>query len=209
MYMLYIDHVLFPVAPEKIVTVTEVGNKTVELVDGSFVSRIGGRGLKKISFELLLPMCQYPFAQYENGFRDAGYYMDELERIVSENKPVWFDVYRTFPDMNKTYLTNMLVLPEKVSVTEDAENGMDMKASVVLCEYRSIETKIVPEKSGYTQREDTYVVPDTYTVKSGDSLWLIAKKELDDADMYTYLARINSIKAPYTIYPGQVIKLRE
>lgn len=211
MYMLYIDHVLFPVAPGKIVIENEVNNRAISLVDGSFMSLRGSKGLKKISFELLLPMTEYPFAQYEGGFKDAGYFMDELERIATENKPVWFDVYRTFPDMNKTYLTNIQVLVEKISITEDAENGMDMKANVVLREYRNVQTRIVNEKQkeGYGKRDSDFEVPDTYTVKSGDSLWYIAKKFLDDSTMYTYLAQINSIEYPYTIYVGQTIKLRE
>lgn len=210
MYMLYIDHVLFPVAPEKIVTESETGNKEVCLIDGSFITALGGQGLKKISFEIMLPMSEYPFALYENGFKDAGYFTDELYRIARENVPVWFDVYRTFPNMNKTYLTNMLVVPEKVKIIEDANNGMDMVAEVTLREYRSVETKLATEKvNDYTSRVDTLTVPETYTVKSGDSLWLIAKKFLDDGEKYTYLAEINGIKKPYTIYTGQVIKLGE
>lgn len=210
MYLVYIDHVLFPVAPGKIVTETENDNKVIELIDGSFVTMPGGRGVRKISFELLLPMSEYPFATYEDGFRDGVFYIDELNRMAGENVPVWFDVYRTLPDMNKTYLTNLPVTVDKVSIIENAENGLDMVAKVELREYRSVETKIATEKKNgsYTQRESEYEVPETYTVKSGDSLWTISKKVFGDGEYYTYLAEINSIKKPYTIYTGQVLKLR-
>lgn len=211
MYMLYIDQVLFPVAPGKIVTETENENREVELVDGSFITRPGGRGLRRFSFELLLPMSEYPFATYEDSFKDGVYFIDELNRIAAENVPVWFDLYRTMPDANKTYLTNIQVVPEKITIVEDASNGMDMLAKVELLEYRNVETKTAKEKrqTGYTQRESDYELPDTYTVKSGDSLWLISKKFFDDGSKYTYLAQINSIKKPYTIYTGQVLKLKE
>lgn len=210
MYMLYIDHVLFPVAPGKIVVETENENRTVELVDGSFVTRLGGRGLKKFSFELMLPMSEYPFAVYEDGFKNGVYFIEELDRIAGANTPVWFDVYRTLPDMNKIYLTNVQVVPNKITIVEDASNGMDFAAKVELREYRNVETKLLEEKAnkGYSERVSDLEIPETYTVQSGDSLWRISKRFFDDGGKYTYLAEINNIKKPYTIYTGQVIKLR-
>ncbi len=208
MYILYIDHVLFPVAPGKIVVKTKTENEVIDLVDGSFTVKVGGVGPKRIEVELLLPMSRYPFASYENGFCDGGYYVDELNRIIGENKPVWFDVYRTFPDMNKTYLTNILVTVDSVEITENAENGMDMTAKVNMTEYRKCETKIVDEKKKKSYRTDAFEAPLTYTVKRGDSLWLICKRFFDDGSMYKSIAELNNIKAPYTLYEGQVIKLR-
>ncbi len=211
LYLLYLDHELFPVAPERIVTETGIKNRTVSLIDGSEVALMGGRSLKKFSFELLLPMSEYPFAVYDGGFKDATYYIDKLEQIANKDEPIWFDVYRTLPDMEKTYLTNVFVVPEKIAIEENAENGMDMKASVVLREYRRLEAGIVSDGTIYAlqTRTDDMEVPDTYTVMQGDSLWMIAKKYLGSGEKYVYLAQINSIKSPYTINPGQVIKLRE
>lgn len=211
MYLVYLDHVLFPVAPERIVTETKNKNTVYSLIDGSFVLAPGGKELRRISFDLLLPMSEYPFALYQSGFVHGGWFVDELNRIAAENKPVWFDVYRSFPDMKKTYLTNMLVVPEEITIVEDAKNGMDMVAKVVLREYRSVETLFAAEKvkNDYTRRENNLEVAYTYEVKSGDSLWLIAKKMLGDGAKYSYLAEINGIKPPYVIYTGQVIKLRE
>ncbi len=211
MYMVYIDGILFPVAPAKIVTETENDNREVELIDGSFVLKTGGKGLKRISFEMLLPMSRYPFAMYEDGFKDGMYYVDEITRIAGNNSPVWLDIYRMLPNKEKTFLTNILVVPGKITVVEDAGNGLDLWVKAEFIEYRNVETKIATEKfvGGYTERESDFTVPETYTVKSGDSLWQISKMFFDDGSRYTYLAEINSIKKPYTIYKGQVIKLRE
>ncbi len=210
MYMLYIDNILFPVAPPKIVTETEFENKTYTLIDGSRVNQPGGSGLKKFSFELLLPMSRYPFAQYEAGFCDAEYYIEHLRRIGAEKKDVSFDVYKTYESSGITYLTSVRVLPEKIVITEDAENGQDVKAEIVLREYRSVETKLAQAKqNSYSMRSDSYEVPETYTVKKGDSLWLISKKLFGDGAKYKVLAELNSIKPPYTIYVGQKLKVRE
>jgi len=46
----------------------------------------------------------------------------------------------------------------------------------------------------------------TYTVKSGDSLWGIAERELGNGMLYEELKRFNNLW-DYTIYPGQVLKL--
>ena len=210
MYMLYIDNVLFPVAPGKIVTDTQADNKTYSLIDGSWVNVPGGRGLRKISFELLLPMKKYPFAQYDAFYCDGEYYVEQLNRIAAESEPVEFEVYKSYADSDVTYLDSMKVIVEKLSVIEDAKNAPDITVSVVLREYRSVESKVATaKKESYVSREDNYTLPQTYTVQKGDSLWLISKRFYGDGAQFTYLAEINSIKKPYTIYSGQQLKLRE
>ena len=55
----------------------------------------------------------------------------------------------------------------------------------------------------YTQR--AYEVPERYTVRSGDSLYMIAMEfDLDHLDV----AGWNHISAPYVIHRGQVLRLR-
>ena len=47
----------------------------------------------------------------------------------------------------------------------------------------------------------------TYTVKSGDTLYSIAKSKLGSGDKYQYLATYNGISNPNLIYVGQVLKI--
>lgn len=47
----------------------------------------------------------------------------------------------------------------------------------------------------------------TYTVKSGDSLWKIAQKELGNGSKYPQIAKLNGITNPNKIKVGQVLKL--
>lgn len=209
MYMLYIDDVLFPVAPGKIVTETEIENEEYALVDGMRVNHSGGRHLKKLSFELLLPMKKYPFSHYEVKYCDGEYYLEHLNRIAEKNAPVSFDLYRSYAGSEVVYLTSMQVFIEKLSVIEDAENSPDITVKVVLREHRSVASKVVSKPEEYTGRSDSFVAPETYTVQKGDSLWLISKRFFGDGAKYTYLAEINALKKPYTIYVGQQLKLRE
>jgi nucleoid-associated protein YgaU len=46
----------------------------------------------------------------------------------------------------------------------------------------------------------------TYTVKSGDTLWGIAKKELGSGSRYPEIVKLNGLKTN-TIYSGQILKL--
>lgn len=46
------------------------------------------------------------------------------------------------------------------------------------------------------------------TVKSGDTLWGIAKKELGSGARYTEIVQLNGLKTS-TIYSGQKLKLPE
>lgn len=45
----------------------------------------------------------------------------------------------------------------------------------------------------------------TYTVKSGDNLWAIAKRIYGKGSDYGKIVRLNEIKNPNLIYPGQVL----
>lgn len=46
----------------------------------------------------------------------------------------------------------------------------------------------------------------TYTVKSGDSLWGIAERELGNGFLYDEIRKLNGL-SDYWIYPGQILKL--
>jgi LysM repeat protein len=48
-----------------------------------------------------------------------------------------------------------------------------------------------------------------YIVQTNDTLSIIARDETGDISRWQEIAYINSIKAPYTIYPGQVILVPE
>ncbi len=63
---------------------------------------------------------------------------------------------------------------------------------------RKVTIKITPEP----ENKKEY-----YVVKEGDSLWSISKKYMMDAILTEELARINNIKDPASIYPGQMLEI--
>jgi LysM repeat protein len=49
--------------------------------------------------------------------------------------------------------------------------------------------------------------PRVYVVKSGDSLYAIAGSQLKNASRWPEIASLNGLRAPYTIFPGQKLKV--
>ncbi len=97
MYHLYINNVLMPVTPGKITTKIKNRNKTVELASGGEINILKSPGLTEISFDLLLPSTEYPFAQYENGFKSPDYYLELIETLKTNRKAFDFLIIRSLP----------------------------------------------------------------------------------------------------------------
>jgi nucleoid-associated protein YgaU len=71
----------------------------------------------------------------------------------------------------------------------------------------------VPKKGTETTpvsaQPQTPTTSKTYTVQSGDCLMDIARKRLGDPHRWREIANLNGIGPPYTIYPGDKLKLPE
>ena len=102
---------------------------------------------------------------------------------------------------------------------EDASNGPDVTVSLTLKQYKAFGTKTVklvePTVAVVEKPRETDNAPKkknkakTYTVKSGDCLWNIAKSLLGSGSRYTEIYNLNKdkIKNPNLIDAGQVLTL--
>ena len=61
-YKLYLDGVLFPVAPSKVTVKINNQNETVTLINEGEANILKSAGLSDVEFDLLLPNAEYPFA---------------------------------------------------------------------------------------------------------------------------------------------------
>ena len=177
-------------------------------------------GLSDVSFELVLPQVSYPFSN--GGAQSAAYYLSLFERLKVSKTPFQFILNRQKPGGGMFHYTNLTVGLETYEITDDAGEGFDVKVKINLKQYRAYGTKTVtvqPAKtSGGTATATVKAAPRptttapkaaTYTVKSGDCLWNIAKKQLGNGADYTKIYNLNKdkIKNPNLIYPGQVLTL--
>ena len=234
MYELYMKKILFPVTPSKISMKINGKNKTVNLINEGEINIIKTSGLTEFSFELLLPMLtKYPFASYENGvFQDANYYLKKLEKMKTQKKSFPFLLIRYSP--RKEYLseTRLPVTLEDYKVVEDYNDGLDVRVSVSLKQWKAYGTETLVIKKNKKGKKVTtkkkkarvaFQKGKTYTVKPKDSLAKIAKTMMDSPSMRTELYRMNadtielaarkngrkSSSHGFFLEPGIVLKLPE
>ena len=224
-YHVYLGDTEIPIPPEKINLKITGNNKTLTLINDGEINILKNPGLTELSFEILLPQIEYPFAYYPSGFQRAQYYLDILEKYMIERKPFQFIVSRVLPNGVPLYDTNLKVSLEKYDIKEDVKNGFDIVVSVTLKQYRDYATKVIEilEKQTAHISSDRAGTPSyqSYTVVSGDTLWDIARrclgngtrwKEIYDlnADTIVSTARsrgLGSSSTGHWIFPGTVLNI--
>ena len=219
-YKMYLDGVLMPITPSKVKVKINNQNDTLTLINGEEINILKAAGLTDVSFYLLLPQVPYPFTN--GGAQSADYYLSLLERLKTAKKPFQFILNREKPNGSRLFYTNLTVGLEDYQITDDVKEGFDITVSVSLKQYRHYGTKTVTVQPATTPtakptatveppKRETSQAPQTatYTVKAGDCLWNIAKKQLGDGADYTKIYNLNKdkIKNPNLIYPGQVLTL--
>jgi len=221
-YIIYLDGVALPISPSKMQMKIKNQNRTINLINDGEVNILKSAGLTEISFDVIIPHVKYPFAVYSSGFRPASFFLDKFEALKISKKPFQFICSRTSPSGELLFDTNIKVGMEDYKITEDSKAGQDLQITISLKQYKDYGTKLVNvtvKQTSSTQKATATVQPSrpaetapalkTYTVKSGDTLWNIAKKYLGNGNRYTEIYNLNKAKIsnPNMIYVGQVLTL--
>ncbi|WP_051650818.1 M23 family metallopeptidase [Lachnoclostridium phytofermentans] len=215
MYKMYLGDIFLPVMPSKIVTRVNNRNKTITLINGQEINLLKSPGLTEISFTILLPGNNYPFANYEGKYKSPNWYLNKLQKLKENKRYVKLIVSRLIKG-TEWFKTETDVTLEDYTVTEDADNGFDLLVDMKLKQYvnygvtyvplNNVEDGVIEKK---TRSSSSKSIPKTYTVKKGDTLWAIAKKLLGNGAKCWNLAKLNNIKNPNLIYVGQVLKIED
>lgn len=219
-YTMYLGDVLMPITPSKVKVKINNQNQTLTLINGEEINILKEPGLTDVNFDLLLPQVSYPFTT--GGAQAADYYLSLFERLKTSKQPFQFILNRSTPSGKRLFYTNLTVSMEDYQINDDAEEGFDITVTVSLKQYRPYGTKtvkVIPASKpsavstatvGNSKRENSQAPKrSTYTVKTGDCLWNIAKKYLGDGSRYTEIYNLNrdKITNPNLIYTGQILVL--
>ena len=217
MFRFYLANMLLPITPSKLSLKVKNMNKTVTLINEGEVNIIKTKGLREFSFEFLLPFTDYSFAAVSKA-KKQKHYLDKLNQLKINKRPFQFVVKRP-----KGFKTNVKVTLEDLNITEDAQEGRDIKVSVTLKEYRHYGTKKVvfvqppapaagetkqeekKEEAKITENRDSSTAqkPKTHIVKRGDTLWGLAKRYYGNGSLYPKIVSANpKIKNPNLIIDG-------
>lgn len=200
---------LLPVAPGKLTVKINNNNQTCSLMNEGEINILKSPGLTEIEFEALLPNTKYPFAVYENGFRNAKVFLDRLEKLKKAKRTFQFIVSRALPDGNTLFSTNMTCSLEEYSIEEDVEsNGRDILVSIRLKQYRpygvkkckvktkkNINLKKVRDKKifhfnkGYLAMKVNGTEYVTLEIKKTITLYNLAKLLYGDGKRYTLILK--------------------
>ena len=211
-YEVYIDDMLLPIPPQKIPIKYPGQNETATLINGEEINITRPPGLAEISVDVVLPQMDYPCAMWDGSVEDAEEFISRLQDLKENGDTFEFIVIRDSFD------TNMDVTLEDYKVSDDVKEGLDLVVSITMKEARHYGTKImnfaiVPEQpipaaaSPEPERPAEQPQAKTYTVKSGDCLWNIAKKQLGDGSRWKEIHDLNrdKISNPNLIHPGLVL----
>ena len=176
------DVLTFPITPGKLTIKVGSNNKVVTLISEGDINILKSPSLTEIEFEARFPMRKYPYSRDPLSFQS---YFDKFQELKEEKKSFRFIVARMTPGNKRLWDTNLLVALEDFEIYEDADEGDDVLISFQLKQYKEYGVKILKTSTDSNKTTSTSngdrsgdngsSKPQTYTVKSGDCLWNIAK----------------------------------
>ena len=174
--------------------------------------------LREFNLKVLLPKNDI-LVRDKQIWKEPIVYLAKLREFKANKKPLRFIVLRPQENGTELFSGNLLVTLEEYTVDENAGEEGDFYVEIKLKEYNTIQGKKLiitdnkPNENGKIQAKEEYERPSkepakTYTVKSGDTLWGIAQKQLGNGDKWGNIAKLNNISNPNKLQIGQVLKLQ-
>lgn len=203
------EKIQLPVLPESFRTQNGSSNDSIDITGLGEITIMQGRPALQFSFSSFFPAAKFPGLQVSSITKPLTL-VQRINTWKASKKPVHFICTACGVDLYCTI--------EKFDYDEEGGDPGTYQYSITLKEYREITVRQVkvdiPSATATVQKEeprvDNSVQPKTYTVKSGDCLWNIAKKYYGSGSDYTkiYNANKGTIGGnPNLIYPGQVLTI--
>lgn len=202
------EKIQFPVLPETFEVSFGNTNKTVDISGLGEIVILQDRAAIEVSWDSFLPATKFPGVQVDS-LTPPKTLLKTICEWKSSDKPV--HIILTGTDVN------FFAAIQSIQPSEEGGDPDSIYYKIKLKEYREVKvrqvqvniTTKVATVSSQATRTDNRVQEKTYTVKSGDCLWNIAKSLLGSGSRYTEIYNLNKdkIKNPNLIYPGQVLRI--
>lgn len=199
-----------PVNPEELKVENNLSIDKYNVLGLGEVAVANYKELNSYSFETEFPFNITSYVNYNKDFKNSDFWLNLFETWMKNKTVVRFIATN---GIGKDI--NTLVLIESMGVTEKAGEEGDKYISLELLEYREFNKKIAIIKtennkgtsnnSNSTSQTNPKATTKTYVVKSGDTLWGIARTYYGNGSEYPKIfnANRNIISNPNLIYPGQ------
>lgn len=203
------EKIQLPVLPESFKTKNGSSNDSVDITGLGEIVIMQSRPALQFSFSSFFPAAKFPGLQVSSITKPLEL-IEKINKWKASKKPVHFIATACGVDL--------FAAIQSFDYSEEGGDPGTYQYSITLKEYREIAVRQVkvdiPKATATVKKEeprvDNTVKPKTYTVKSGDCLWNIAKKYYGSGSDYTkiYNANKGTIGGnPNLIYPGQVLTI--
>lgn len=199
------NHVLVPFAPLDI-------NHGERGIEWSEIDRFGtyatfrrtGLKVPTLSFDLELA------AMGSHGKNNILGYLAAFDRMSEENARVY--IHYTIREAGAWLMTSYSATvthrdtfhrPTRANVSFVFSRIMDEKAFMGPIKGRSASLKVTPKPAANPKKTNTETNLATYTVKKGDTLWVIAKKYYNNPLLWPRIADRNGVKNPKLLQIGK------
>lgn len=203
------EKIQLPVLPQSFQISNGSSNESVNVVGLGEIIIMQSRPALQFSFSSFFPATKFPGLQVDSITKPLTL-IQKINTWKASKKPIHFVATACGVDLYVTI--------ENFQYSEEGGDPGTYQYSMTLKEYREITVRQVkvniPKATATVQksepRVDNTVTPQTYTVKSGDCLWNIAKKFYGNGAKYTTIYNANKGVIggnPNLIYPGQVLTI--
>lgn len=201
-YIVYIDTIRAPVAPESISIKMKSRNEQIELADQYIFTHLKSPELTEISFDLLLPAHEYPFAVYamnryttSTAFHKASWFINKWQALMKNKQACRLYILRGTKKVSSdaTYLP---VTIESMTTKEDADGRGDIEVSMTLKKYVDNATKTLTFDSN-----NNYTISVTRSLITSDNIGTKTVPN-DTAKGWEYLVKLGKMYRLPTAYSG-------
>lgn len=209
------EQIQFPVNPGEISISNASTNETITVQKLGEISILNDPAQKVFSFSSFFPYNPGAYLCVSaNKLKKPRHYSDLIEKWKKQKSPARLIITSSGRNELSSVDINIPVSIESFNVREAAGDTGTLLFDITLREFRftkitqikKVVTSTVPVVTANNRPNEQSPVR-TYKVKLNDCLWKISKKYYGKGALYPKIATANNIKAPYTIYVDQVLKI--